>query len=47
MTVGPEAFMIDREGLFFLPQFSIIHLRVVCKIPRDFGEEEIGMRRGG
>ena len=47
LTVGPEAFMIDREGLFFLPQFSIIHLRVVCKIPRDFGEEEIGMRRGG
>lgn len=46
-TMGPEAFMIDRKGLFFLPQFSIIHLRVVCKIPRDFGEEEIGMRRGG
>ena len=38
--------MIDREGLFFLPQFSIIHLRVVCKISRDFGEKEIGMGRG-
>ena len=35
--------MIDREGLFFLPQLSIIHLRAVGKIPRALGEEEIGM----
>lgn len=35
--------MIDREGLFLLPQLSVIHLRAVCKIPRALGEEEIGI----
>lgn len=45
--MGPETCKWARKGLFFLPQFSIIHLRVSCKIPRDFGEEEIGMRREG
>lgn len=35
--------MIDREGLLFRPQLSIIHLKAVCKILMALGGKEMGM----